>query len=135
MRITLFSLPFSFELFLMRMREGISCHVTCHCFNYNSNHLISSLFTLIITNNNWECRRMEWVLRLWWCVVEWDECVDEHVCVVSQKESHSGFQTISKCLYSTNITVWTHQGNVVNLLSTLKTIIKQSFLLQWLSCV
>ena len=71
------------------------------------------------------CDCYEW----FWCVVEWDECEDEHVCVVYQTQSHSGFKTTNKCLHSVNIRVWTHQRNVVNLLSTqTKLVFKQSLL-------
>ena len=38
--------------------------------------------------------------------------------VLFHTQSHSAFQTTHKCLYSSNITVWTHQGNVVSILST-----------------
>ena len=54
-----------------------------------------------------------------WCYdVLWNEMnVWMNMSVWFHTQSHSGFQTTSKCLYSSNIRMWTHQGSVVNSLS------------------
>ena len=71
-RLTLFSLPFSLLVVFdaYERRNIMSCHVTCHCFNYNPNHQI-------IIQSDWEWQNTnecpgEWT-EFWWLDVLWNE--------------------------------------------------------------